>query len=366
MASLQLQPETRVRWRRCADDPVEMAHAQVVVHGEKVFVSAGNTLHKKNCSKVFEYNTREDVWSSLPCSVKGFALAHFRGRLITVGGVDTSARVDTSHTVGPGGADTIVDCNRFTRKVFTLSADGQQWEESIPPMRTARSMLSVATTATAIVAAGGKGYSYSHVLECKHVPVCTMCGIAKRECSNLCEVEVYSSDASRWLATDSLRWPLCGMSSAVVDTTLYLMGGVGEGGCTKCCISASLPSLVRKAVSRAPRWAVSSESLWKTHSPTPCCGSAAVCLSGTLVAVGGTKAKIHYQQRRHADDYFDSIYGLFDNLGWVKLPHGHLPDKRWCCATAQLSPNEVIVIGGYNELGYAAAVYVGKVAPVSC
>ena len=43
-----------------------------------------------------------------------------------------------------------------------------------------------------------------------------------------------------------------------------------------------------------------------------------------------------------------AVYGFVNN-SWVRLSNGDLLSPRSHCATAQLSPLEVIVIGGWDE-----------------
>ena len=69
--------------------------------------------------KIFQYTWRREVWSTLPeCPVMLFALTQFMGRLTTVGG--------GLDPVGP------------TARVYQFVSEFQQWQESFPPMPTAR------------------------------------------------------------------------------------------------------------------------------------------------------------------------------------------------------------------------------------
>ena len=66
-----------------------MSRAQAIVVGEKVYMGGGYTTDRGDDHKVFQYNRRGDTWSTLPrCPVRWFGMAHFMGRIITVGGVN--------------------------------------------------------------------------------------------------------------------------------------------------------------------------------------------------------------------------------------------------------------------------------------
>lgn len=86
---------------------MEIAHAQIVVAGEKVYVEAGSTLDCYNSLKVFEYSTTNDSWNSLlACLMSCFAMAVFQERLINISGL--------GHASSP------------TAKVLSLSRDPLQ------------------------------------------------------------------------------------------------------------------------------------------------------------------------------------------------------------------------------------------------
>ena len=275
-----------------------MSRVQAIVVGEKVYLGGGSITDIGNANKVFQYNRREDTWSTLPhCPVRLFGMAHFMGRIITVGGVNLQ--------------------NCAFSKMYALREDSQRWEEFHTPMPTARYCLSVATTSQAIIAAGG--------FAC----------IAPAAYSSA--VEVYSSDTSQWHTADPLPKPCTWMSSVTINDICYLLGG---GDQSKVAVNdswcASLHSLVHKAVSHS-----TSGSVWNHLPPTPLKVSTAACLSGSLVAVGG----------RNGDNTRSSAaYGFINNSqSWVRLRNGDLLSPRSSCTTAQLSPVEVMVIGGWDE-----------------
>lgn len=267
----------------------------------------------KKYGSIFEYDVGEDAWSELPCcTVRWFALAVFEGRLLTVGGCDQK--------------------NTRTAKVFTWSGGCRQWEELLPPMPTARDCLSVATMATVLIAIGGRTgtVSYSDT------------------------VEVYSKAASRWFTADPLPLPRCGASPVVVGSTLYLVGGFCRDF-TRDCISISLPLLTERATSPEAHLMDGYESLWRPLPLTPLRNCAAVCLDGSLVVVGG-----------ESDDGSSSPAVHLFRGRWERLSGGDLPVGRSSSATAQLSPDEVIAVGGFlvpGVLGLPTSdVYIGQIS----
>jgi len=315
LSSLQpqlLHPQARLLWKRCADAPVEMYSAQAVVMREKVYVGGGRSDDKYH---VFQYTTTRDEWSRLPPhTVCYFAMAQFTGNLITVGGV--------THVCPTG-------------KVYRFKEESQEWEEFLKPMTTARYVLSVATTQSAIIASGGA----TGVRDGKSVPCAT--------------VEVYCSETSQWYTADPLPAPYYTMSSITIADTCYLLGGIDAGRKTiTTVLYASLTSLVQKATSPTHQSA-SHTSVWKTLPDTPLMRSAAVGLSGSLLAVGGHDTKIA----------FPAINVFFPlTNSWVRITTGDLPEQRDSCTAVQLSSNTMIVIGGKdNQDKYTKTVFIGTV-----
>ena len=274
-----------------------MSSSQAIVVGEKVYVGGGFTPDIGDMRKVFQYNRRGDTWSTLPrCPVGWFGMAHFMSRIITVGGIDLRSSL--------------------SNRVHSIAEGSQQWEEFVSPMPTSRCFLSVATTSVAIIAAGGDTSAAASVALSS-------------------AVEVYSSDTSQWHTADPLPKPCAWMSSVIINDICYLLGGGHRSkSAINNCWSAPIQSLVDKGVSRS-----ASGSVWNHLPPTPLFASTAACLSGSLVAVGGEN-----------DDNTRSaaVYGFVNN-SWVRLSNGDLLSPRSACATAQLSPLEVIVIGGWDE-----------------
>ena len=313
-----LYPQARLQWKRCADAPAEMFCAHVVVMGEKVYVGGGVTENKDDAYYIFQYNTSGDEWSRLPPHPRSlicFAMAHFTGHLITVGG-----------GIKGSGA---------TGKVYRFKEVSQEWEEFLQPMPTARFCFSVATTQSAIIAIGGA----TGVRDGKNVPCAT--------------VEMYSNETSQWYTADPLPAPYYLMSSITIAGTCYLLGGRGANNKpTTAVLYAHLASLVQKAISHTHQSA-SRTSVWKTLPDTPLKASAVASLSGNLLAVGGHDTKTTFPAI--------NVYFPLTN-SWVRLVGGDLPEPCTLCTAVQLSSNTMIVIGGWNNQDkLTKTVFIGTV-----
>ena len=298
--------------------PVEMLRSQVVSIGEKVYIGGGLPGGDKHDTfQVFQYDPSRDEWSRLPpCQVIGFAMAHFAGNLITVGG----------QIVGGG----------LTGKVYCFRKQSQMWEEFLKPMPTARYHLSVVTTQSAIVASGGR----THVRGGMAVFCAT--------------VEVYISETSQWYTADPLPVPCGGMTSVTIADTWYLLGGIGTGGKSLTTVLyAPLTALIQKATLPTDQSA-SHTSVWKNLPDTPLKASAAASLSGNLLAVGGYNV---------VTPSSPALYVFFPlTNSWVRVTTGDLPEPRWACIAVQLPSNQLLVVGGMDDQAKSTkTVFLGSI-----
>ena len=283
--------------------PVGMSKAQAVVMGNKVYVGGGVTESVEDFNQVLQYDPSRDEWSRLPPHyVVAFAMAQFEGNLITVGG-----RIRNG---------------RFTGKVYRFKEQPKKWEEFLKPMPTARYQLSVATTKSAIVASGGStGFRDGMSIPCV-------------------TVEVYSSETSQWHTADSLPVPCGVMTSVTIADIWYQLGG-GDDKDIPSGLYAPLNTLIQKAVSPTDQSA-SHISVWKTLPDTPLKSSAAASLSGNLLAVGG-----------HSKTLASEAVHIFSPLTnfWVRVTTGDLSEPCYVCTAVQLSSNQVLVVGGFDDQG---------------
>jgi len=332
-----LQPQhlhrpARLQWKRCADAPVKMCIAQAVVMGEKVYAGGGRsrTEEVRENYVVFQYDLPRDEWSRLPPHpVCDFAMAQFRGHLITVGG------------------EGAVEGVNITGKVYCFKEESQEWVEFFKPMPTARYWLSAATTPSAIIASGGV----------------TGLGFARRI---LCAtVEVYSIENFQWYTANPLPAPYFFFSTVIIADTCYLLGGSSDvpDQLVANVLYASLTTLIAKATSPiANHQSASHTSVWKTLPDTPLKGCAAASLSGHLIAVGGYEgnASIPVLAVRALATLAGATMPIQPTLyafypftnSWAKITTGDLPEPRYSCTAVQLSPNTMIVIGGVDRQNY--------------
>ena len=286
--------------------PVALSRAVVV--GVKVYVGGGVTDRKDDHYLVCQYDPASDEWTTLPpCTVTRFGLGQLSGELLTVGGV---AR---------GG---------ITKKVFRYKPESQQWEEFLQPLPTARYFPTIISAQSVLTACGGST---------------DISGVA---CTT---VEVYTTETSQWHTTDPLPVPCWLMSSATINNTAYLLGGMTTN-CkpTKTVLYAPVASLIQRATSHPQQSASaarpdSTSSAWKTLRDTPLETSAAASVGGMLLAVGGDDA---YDQR----DTLPAVHGYSPATStWIRVHSGDLPEPRYFCTAVELAGNRLLVVGGKDQ-----------------
>ena len=293
-----LSPHTRLQWRRGADAPERFDRAQAVVMGESVYVGGVGTGYM-----IFQYSWRREVWSTLPeCLVRWFGLTQFMGRLTTVGGLDQA---------GSG-----------TGRVYDFVSESQRWQESLPPMPTARLQVTVVARPSSS----------------PKPPAIAVCGGRGDGVVVLNTVEVYCHSTSQWHASEPLPTPLLVLTSASVGDTTYLLGGVDRTySSSKQCFQVHLDSLIDRAASH--RASPSQHgSLWTTVRDTPLTDLCACSLLGSLVAIGG----------RDSSTYSPSavVHLLTSSGSWERVRGGDLPEPRYLSTAVCLPSGELMVVSG--------------------
>ena len=311
-----LSPHTRLQWRRGADAPEGFNGAQAVVIGESVYVGGGTT--GTGC-KIFQYSWRRGEWNTLPeCPVKWFCLTQFMGRLTTVGGVDQAWSA--------------------TAQVYEFVSESQRWQESLPPMPTARLHVTVVARPSSS----------------PKPPAIAVCGGWGDGGVDLNTVEVYCHSTSQWHAAEPLPTPLRGLTSASVGDTTYLLGGVDRtGASSKQCFQVHLDSLIDKAAS--PGASPSQHgSLWTTVRDTPLIDSCACSLLGSLVAIGG--------QDTSTDSLLAVVHLLTSSGSWERVRGGDLPEPRYESTAVCLPSGELIVVGGFDGQTWTRTLLIASIA----
>ena len=290
-----------------------MSYAQTVVIRGKVYCGGGVADDHHHNYRICCYSPLEDSWNTLPdCDVHYFGLTEVRGKLITVGGLRKSD-------------------GEITNEVYEFDEVTQSWEQSIPPMLTARLAPAVLSHHSALTVAGGfTGHSRTSV------------------------VEVFREETSQWHTTEPLPFCWGDPSSLLINDRWYLLGGrAEEEEYSNRAVCAHVDLLLQKALphDQASTDRDSTNSAWDVLPNTPLYVPSTATFGASLLAVGGTTTN----KRPSNPQTMVYVYSPCTNA-WIHI--SILPAPRTWAATAMLSPTELLVIGGWNN-GKQNSVYKG-------
>ena len=214
----------------------------------------------------------------------------------------------------------------------------QIWEQTIPPMPTARWSPDVLSLQSALVVAGG-------------------C-ISLISSTFTAAVEIFKPGTSQWYKADALPTACSHISLGLVaiNNTCYALGGYCSGSNLTQALHASVDDLLGNAVpanqtTNSGSSDTHDQSAWKTLPNTPTYQPAAAVLAGHLLAIGGKEISGGDAAKKEVYMYSPSANS------WVYI--NDLPAPRSATAAADLSSTEVLVIGGWDDDGIMDTVYKG-------
>ena len=196
---------------------------------------------------------------------------------------------------GEDGAD------RPTNKLFTLRQG--KWVEVYPPMNTARCSPAVVSTSDGdyLIVIGGYG-------------------------SDVAWTELFQVKSKRWYKLTYLPQTIPLLSATICGDQLHVIRLDGDG---YSCSLQSLPSNDRPITSPLTL-------SWKPLPPLPVEHSTAATLCGQLVLIGGGQG----------GSPVNSIHQLVEGQ-WVEI--GSMTSGRYWCLAVSLSPDRILIVGGWGE-----------------
>ena len=297
----------KLKWR-------EGKKAPCVIHnmynGEMAAAMDGNFVYVMDWTRIYACNVSTLAWSQFPeSSFSGCALAIINKLLTLIGGNKSPHR---------------------TNKLLSLTGKGKtaEWTEEFPPMPTSRYGACALCTDQALIVAGGQG----EIAFCK-----------------VAAVEVLNTATLQWSTADDLPQPtFCGSLLQAGDDHIYMVGAYDKDrrpikSVSACSLNALLQSCkpqsfgARRAVSPSP------SQVWGRVADIPAIDSAYVFLHNHLLAIGGKDSggKLIAAVRMYSPS----------TKSWEVISHMTTPRRK--CYAAVLPDNQLIVVGGCIDDGYA-------------
>ena len=272
--------------------PRAMVLPQSAVIDGNVYIRDGRLSYD-----IHRYDPQTQQWSELPrYQYCDFTMTEFNNQLTCVGGIDVSTP-------------------ELSKEVAVYSTSQRTWEQPYPPMNTPRLLPAVSTYQQHLVVAGGSDVSDT----------------------KLASVEILdtSNHQSQWFSATPLPVNCRRMSPAVINDTLYLLGGL----LGKQVLSVSLSALTQAGKLPAQ---------WCTLHDAPLEYSTAIVVHDSLLAVGGT----HGGQR-------GSAIHVYEKNTWTKVED--IPTEREDCTCCLLPSGEILVVGGEDHNGWTSRMDIATV-----
>ena len=295
-----------------ADLPVAMSEHHIVRIGSTIYCGGGYTGNN-TARQVFQYNPKQDTWSQLPiCPTHYFGLTQLDGRLVTVGG----SRLDQPIPIND----------------IYIFQESETWENSIPPLPTARFYPTAFNYKSTLVVIGGVTHWETDSIHSTRTNA----------------VEVFQTKTYQWYRAEPLQVAHSNMSCAIVNDTRYLIGGT-TGYASRPAYCTSVSNLISRALppdhpetSSTPQ-ASPSPLTWQVLPECLLDFPTAAELGGCLLAIGGRDDICSPSSAVH-------MYSPSTN-SWVRISSGDLPVPRYYAAATQLEGGEVIFVGGKIKYG---------------
>ena len=315
--------QASITWKECAELPNGLRNAKTIVINGKVYCGGGEANDGDDDGDddandefvVYCYDPSQDKWTTLPpLPVRHFGLGQVNGKLVAVGGEMRGCYAGE------------------TNKVDTYDERSQKWKQTIPPMPTATSSMTILSLQSLLIMAGGSTPSSYYTNA----------------------VEIFKPDLSQWYRTDPLPKACTDIYQVADGNTCYALGGYSSSHLNQA-LFASVDDLLSNAVpaNRRPihRSSSDTKSAWKTLPNTPTYEPAAAVLAGNLLAIGGYEASFHGPAKKEVYMYSPSTNS------WIYV--SDLPKPRALTAVAALSSNEILVIGGVSDGKRVNSTYKG-------
>ena len=295
------------KWEEASPIPVGCDRHTAVWLDGLVYVGGGYEAGVGESYKIHIYDPVKSSWSTpINTPYCHFAMTTLGNDLLIVGGRDKS--------------------NRKTTEILALTL---QTDASHVPFNNYTNMKTARASPVAV----------------SHQGILIIAGGKDDKDKILSSIELFDSNIKQWRSCSSnlpqrMHW----LQSAIVDNTLYLLGGMNKDGDSSAVFTASLKALSKNQLK------------WQTYQDTPYCQFVPVSVHDNyLLIVGGCKMM---------GDYYSSDVYVLNKVShsWETL--GSIPSARKSSAAVSTDDNRIIVIGGENDnKEVTSTVWIGSCEP---
>lgn len=293
----------RVKWEEVVPLSVgRSAHTAVLLHGS-VYVGGGyegpTDMKRRDSYRLDIYNLSANQWNSISTPCCWFAMTTLNDKLIIAGGKTRSSET--------------------FKRLFVLEAG--QWK-SYSEMLTARLNPTAVGYQSKLIVIGGAI-------------------IVQNKWAKLSTTELLDTTNGCWYTCSDLPSPHFQLKAAIVNDTLYLLGGTNkDGDSSPQVFSASLVAYPLK---------------WQSLPYSSRCYSASVVLYNRHMLTLGGRSRFDTATQCREVHTLDSSTG-----SWRRVKNINIPAARSLPAAVSLADNIVMVMGGGTSQGdYSTNVWIG-------
>lgn len=283
-------------------------HPSAVLVQGRVYVGGGwsGESDRKN-TPVAVYEPRSNSWDNSlpPYKTEWFGMAVVRDRLVLVGGRDPRT-------------------GKESKDIGEWNPRGRKWVAPYSQLRCARYLPTVVGYQKWLIVAGG-GSNTGAIVTAHDL------------------VEILDTETNNLFSASPLPVGCIKMSHAMLNGTLYLLGGWRDNAPMRDVFSVSLNSLIVDALCSDPRGGENGPQLnpWQTLPPMPLGYSTALAFQGSLLAIGGKQPVAGGQAE-------SCIYRFEHSIArWVDVEELPVP-RYWCASIALPSGSQFLILGGRN------------------
>ena len=286
----------QITWEIHADLPSPMYNASAVLHGDTIYVMAGNAPQDDTYDYVFSYNTKSNQWSQLPSHgyIQGSLLVVAK-KLTVIGGVDDAT-------------------NKVTNNVSTFNSNSNNWVKYFPNLLQPRCKPGVFTYKDCVIVLGGAVDGQLNTLD---------------------DIEVLNlTQPLRWTKSNiKLPEPMWNISLTTAYDQIYIVGYyLSNGNVTNKAFQIPVDSILSSTVHQSGS---SGDYKWATLPRAPHYNTALLPHSYPPVIVGGDVQGVPTSDV--------AVFNITNNK-WDKLASLHT--ARSYVAVVPISHDSILVIGG--------------------
>ncbi len=299
-----LHKNTKLHFKQLKQLPTGMDSARAVMYRGSLYVRGGGTTGD-DCT-LFMYQFKPDTWGTVKTPTRRYALAVYQDHLVLAGGLLPSSLTPTD-------------------QLWLTDNPQHTFKQTIPPMNTPAYGATAITTEEHLIIAGGEvEWNYMY----------------------LTTVQVYSG--KQWALAQPLPFAASSIKYAILNDTLYLIGGFNQG---KKVVSTPLPALLG-SVHQLKTPQGSTPTVWNTLTDAPLESSSIAVFRSELVAIGG-------------GDYSSSSPSLHIFTDRWEEMEATLPQPLGRTCSITLPTGELMVIGGVTGIRHSEYVCSAQVYTVS-